>query len=139
MIARFAFLAGTVLFTGTGHASERIKPISETANQTSPVYVIQRCEDFAYAVRIYAIILEHNPVYGTDYARSEPFARTYDVLDSISSIQGAVGLKRLDPLINMTNDYMQSFGPISVPTMVPYMPLYQADMATCISAFGKSV
>jgi len=138
MIARFALLAGLALFTGANHASGQLAPIAEKGALLSPSYVLQRCEDFAFAVWAYSTSLAHNPVHGTNPDRAVPFAWADEVMHSISSLKEAFGVISNSRDTSLSQDYLDLFGPISTPTLVPNMPLYQADMATCVSAFGKS-
>lgn len=110
----------------------RLTPIS-IKDQQLPELMLIRCHNLANAVVIYANILAHNPVHGTDPDRKAPFRWAENMMSQLGR-QGA-GAKPEDMVY--VGKYMNAFGAVTFPSNVPNMPLYQTDKAICLAEFGS--
>ncbi|MEL7013878.1 MAG: hypothetical protein AAFO72_11430 [Pseudomonadota bacterium] len=85
------------------------------------------------AIFIYRQIMRSNPVYGRDASRGAEFDWIEDLQFS-KPLQAAVAARE-DRALQYIDEYMEAFGSVTVPSMVPNLLLYQSDKATCLRHF----
>ncbi len=80
---------------------------------------MSRCAGFVLAVGIYRKIVKRNPVYGDSPKEAEKFEWASKLKLSPPDPQG------------WTELYMDAFGAVTVPTVLPNKRFYQRDRTIC--------
>lgn len=95
--------------------------------------ITDRCESFRTAILVYRQILRSNPIYGRDTSRGAMFAWIAD--PGFSEPLKMAVVFRADHAVSYVQEYLDAFGGVTLPTVVPNMSLYQSDKATCVHHF----
>ncbi|MEM1176691.1 MAG: hypothetical protein AAGI27_17995 [Pseudomonadota bacterium] len=131
------FALGAAAFTAqalVGTSNERLVSIAETG-KTNERFIAIRCDSFRLALFIYRQIMRSNPVDGRDSSRGAEF----EWIDDPRFANPPSAFQELfdDETTDYVQEYLDFFGGVAVPTVVPNMPLYQSDKETCLRYFAS--
>ena len=100
------------------------KPIVDSLEKAASEHGAQRCASFVTALRIYRQIMRSNPVYGRD----QDAGLALNWVDDVNTWDGMTAKDELQ----FIDEYIDAFGPVTVPTKITEMPLYVSDKSACL-------
>lgn len=104
--------------------SMELRPIENSLEKSTSEFPAQRCASFTLALTVYRQIMRSNPVYG----------RNKDAGAELNWIDGVENWYEMNSKesVSFIGEYLDAFGPVTVPTAITRMPLYVSDKGFCL-------
>jgi hypothetical protein len=104
-------------------------PIVDNLENSTSKFPALRCASFIMALRVYRQIMRSNPVYG----RNQDAGAELNWIDDVENWDEMNSKES----VSFVGEYMDAFGPVTVPTKIAKMPLYVSDEGFCLKYLRK--
>jgi len=101
--------------------------------QIPPEEAADRCISFTYAIAAYRQIMRSNPVYGKNGTADAELTWGDELLTEIQNAGADIGSGTL----RFVDDYMDTFGPVTVPSSIAQLDIVKADKEYCQKRYGS--
>lgn len=130
-------VGGAAGINGTSHYPPLVA-ISDSGVAEDSGDVAARCEGFQRALRIRHQILRSNPLSGRDPSVGAPLDWVLDQKFDFRR-KSMTDTSYATAVYDYTRRYLDHFGAVTIPTLIPNRPLYQSDKKTCIRLYGDGL
>lgn len=105
--------------------SMELRPIEDSLEKSTSEFPAQRCASFTLALEVYRQIMRSNPVYG----RNQDAGAELNWIDDVENWYEMNSKES----VSFVGEYMDAFGPVTVPTKITKMPLYVSEKGFCLN------